>query len=306
MVLSDKKMYGFYDIDVDRDQIKYYNSLPISIKTVNITFEELFRNNFNDLRNLNTVFNSKKSELLNLIVTEPKYELLMKKSLFLDKLPNLALLYGNSALSNAQMETLFDGSKKKIYNMYEAALNINNYKYKNETDKKGGASKKYQNDVSNIGNPNGGVNIDLLQFLITTPILILKGLTQIMDPNIAIASQIVNAASAGLLFPKLDSQGKPIGYPGDKIILPTALASLALLPVNIFAPLIGPAAIGPPVTPLPGMLYWALEPLLWKLPFFQNQAASSDAAKKLINDPKNKGLKIGNTSNFGCDKDQDE
>ena len=126
-----------------------------------------------------------------------------------------------------------------------------------------------------------------------------------MDPNIAIASQIVNAAAAGLLFPKFDDQGNP-SYPGDKIILPTALASLALLPVNIFAPLIGPAAIGPPVTPLPGMLYWALEPLLWKLPFFQNQAANSDAAKKLKDNPQYKGLKIGNVDNFKCDKDQDE
>ena len=126
-----------------------------------------------------------------------------------------------------------------------------------------------------------------------------------MDPNISIASQIVNAAAAGLLFPKFDEQGNP-SYPGDKVTLPTVLATLAQLPTNAFDVRPFVFGIGTPVTPLPGMLYWALEPLLWKLPFFQNQAANSDAAKNLINDSSNNGLKIGSTDNFSCDKDQDE
>jgi len=304
--LKYKKICGFYDINLEENKIKYYNSSLIVENKINLTFNELLKNSNTEIRNLNTVFNRKKQALLSSMTQDAKYQVLTKKCFFLDKLPNLALFYSHSSLSNSQMNNLFNSSKKRIFNMYDAAVNIKNYKYKNETDKKGGASKKYQDDMNNVGDPNGGTNLDLLQFLITTPILILKGITQLMDPNIAIASQIVNAASAGLLFPKLNEQGQPIGYPGDKIILPTVLASLALLPVNIFAPLIGPAAIGPPVTPLPGMLYWALEPLLWKLPFFQNQAANSDAAKKLKDDPNNKGLKIGGVDNFSCDKDQDE
>jgi hypothetical protein len=127
-----------------------------------------------------------------------------------------------------------------------------------------------------------------------------------MDPNISIASQIVNAAAAGLLFPKIDVNTQEVSYPGESVILPTALASLALLPVNIFLPVLGALAIGPPVTPLPGMLFWALEPLLWKLPFFQNQATNSDAAKKLKDDPDNKGLNIGGAGKFNCSTDQDE
>lgn len=304
--LKRKKICGFYDINVEENKIKYYNSSLISENKINLSFSDLLRASNTEVRNLDSVFNRNKQALLNFMTQQGKYQVLTKRCFFLDKLPNLAVFYSHSALSNSQMDNLFNSSKKRVFNMYDAAVNIKNYKYKNETDKNGGASKKYQDDMANVGDPSGGVNLDLLQFLITTPILILKGITQLMDPNIAIASQIVNAAASGLLFPKLNEQGQPIGYPGDKIILPTVLASLALLPVNIFAPLIGPAAIGPPVTPIPGMLYWALEPLLWKLPFFQNQAANSDAAKKLKDDPSNKGLKIGASDNFSCNKDQDE
>lgn len=301
-----KKMYGFYDINTTEDAINFYNSYPIVEKTVDISFKNLLKNNNTEVRNLNGYFDSsKKQELLNIIVQDAKYQLLTKKCLFIDKMPSLALFYSQSALSNSQMENLFNGSKKRLFNLYESAVNIKNYKYKNDIDKIGGPAKKFQNDSADIGNPNGGVNTDVLQFLVTTPILILKGITQLMDPNISIASQIVNAAAAGLLFPKVDEQGN-VSYPGDKVVLPTVLASLALLPVNVFGvPPVG-FGIGPPVTPLPGMLYWALEPLLWKLPFFQNQAANSDAAKNLKNDSSNNGLKIGSTDNFSCDKDQDE
>ena len=106
-------------------------------------------------------------------------------------------------------------------------------------------------------------------------------------------------SQAGLLIPKVDEQGN-ISYPGEPFTLPTVLASLMLLPINIMPPGLG---IGPPVTPLPGMLYWALEPLTWRLPYFQNQASkpNSDAAKKAKLDY---GLDVG-AQNFSCDQDQD-
>jgi hypothetical protein len=219
-----------------------------------------------------------------------------------DKIINLLSFYRNCALSTEEVESLFRKSKSKLKEIMMAGKNIDNYAYQNETDLKGGNSAAYQIDYENTGNPNGGVNLDLLQFLITTPILILKGITQVMDPNISIASQIVNAASAGLLFPKLDENGNVVAYPGDPLILPTVLASMALLPVNVLPPGFG---IGPPVTPIPGMLFWALEPLLWKLPFFQNQAAKSTDAKNLKNDPNFRGFSVG-SENFSCDKDQDD
>jgi hypothetical protein len=302
--IKQKKMYGFYNIGASDEDITYYNSLLVCEQQKPLLFEELVNNNI--VNDMEEVYENNKQDLLNKIIQSAEYEILINKGLFLDKLPNLALIYSNCALSNSQMDHLFAGSKKRILDIYDASVNIKNYKYKNSTDKMGGISKKYQTDMMNIGNPNGGTNFDVLQFFITTPILILKGLCQVMDPNISIASQIVNAAAAGLLFPKIDVNTQEVSYPGESVILPTVLASLALLPVNIFLPTLGPLAIGPPVTPLPGMLFWALEPLLWKLPFFQNQAANSDAAKKLKDDPNNKGLNIGGAGKFNCSTDQDE
>ena len=303
--IKQKKMYGFYNIHKN-GFLYYYNSLLVCEQQMAIPFARLYDTVESKVNDLNQVYEENKPQMLNNIIQNPKYEILINKGLFVDKLPNLALIYSNCALSNSQMDNLFAGSKKRILDIYDASVNIKNYKYKNSTDKLGGISKKYQSDIMNIGNPNGGTNFDVLQFFITTPILILKGLCQVMDPNISIASQIVNAAAAGLLFPKINEDTNELSYPGESVILPTVLASLALLPVNIFAPILGPLAIGPPVTPLPGMLFWALEPLLWKLPFFQNQASNSDAAKKLKNDPNNKGLNIGGADKFNCSTNQDE
>ena len=300
--MSLKKMYGFYDVDIKNNKMKFYNSIPFSEQEIAVSFAQIL--NYENI-NMDELFNTHKSALLNKILNDPRYEILINKSLFVDKMPNLAAIYSNCALTNNQTDNLFVGSKKRILDMYDSALNIKNYKHKNSTDRSGGIAKKYQTDMMNIGNPNGGSNFDILQFFITTPILILKGLCQVMDPNISIASQIVNAAAAGLLFPKTSPEGD-MSYPGEKVILPTVLASLALLPVNIFLPVLGLLAIGPPVTPLPGMLFWALEPLLWKLPFFQNQAANSDAARALKNNPNNRGLDLGGIDKFNCDIDQDE
>ena len=286
-----KRMYGF--CEYIGQEIKLYNSLLINESLISLTSKEI-NSDINDL------FESKKTQLLNKIINDPKYDIILNKSLFLNKLPTLAMFYSNCALTNTATQNLFSISKKRIFDLYESSINVKNYKYKNSTEKMGGTTSKYQQDVLNIGNPSGGINFDILQFFITTPILILKGITNLVDPNISIASQIVNAAAAGLLFPTEDDNGN-LQYPGEPFILPTVLASLALLPVNIFG-----FTPGPPVTPLPGMLYWALEPLLWNLPFFKNQAAKSSAAKKLKNDPSFRGLSIGGQDKFKCDIDQDE
>jgi len=303
--IDSEKSYVFFDYNNDKRELSLYNSLPMSLGEVQITFEEIFAGGTTAEQiedTLNQLFINKKQELLNIISKQSDYEILIKKCIMADKIMNISSLYSFSALSTEQVNTLFIKSKTKIKSVMMAGKNINNYSYQNEDEIAGGNAALYQADFQNIGNPNGSGGFDILQFLITTPILILKGLTQVVDPNIAIASQIVNAAAAGLLFPKLNEQGQPVGYPGDPLILPTALASMALLPVNLLPPGFG---IGPPVTPIPGMLYWALEPLLWKLPYFQNQAAKSSQAKSLKNQPGLRGFSPG-AENFRCDKDQDD
>jgi hypothetical protein len=304
--IDSEKGYVFFDYNNDSKQMSLYNSLPIDLQEIEIKFNDIFANGTTtaeQIQNrLNELFIREKKRLINNLSRRPDYEILIKKCMMADKIMNISSLYSFSALSTEQVDTLFIKSKRKIKSIMMAGKNINNYSYQNEDEIAGGSAALYQTDFQNIGNPNGSGGFDILQFLITTPILILKGLTQIMDPNIAIASQIVNAAAAGLLLPKLNEQGQPIGYPGDPLILPTALASMALLPVNLLPPGFG---IGPPVTPIPGMLYWALEPLLWKLPYFQNQAAKSSQAKSLKNKPGLRGFNPG-AENFRCDKDQDD
>lgn len=303
--VSRQKSYVFYDYDKQTKTLNHYNSIPVEQHEIELSLSDIISRGNSEkeiFSSLNEQFLIKKQELIDSLSQKVDYQILIKKTMMSDKIINLLSFYSNSALSTEEIESLFKKSKSKLKEIMMAGKNINNYAYQNETDLRGGNVAAYQADFQNTGNPNGGIGLDLLQFLVTTPILILKGITQVMDPNISIASQIVNAAAAGLLFPKLDEQGNIVAYPGDPFILPTVLASMALLPVNVLPPGFG---IGPPVTPLPGMLFWALEPLLWKLPFFQNQAAKSSDAKKLKDDPNFRGFNVS-SDNFSCDKDQDD
>lgn len=245
------------------------------------------------------VYFDNKNVLLEMIKNDVDYKILFEVSLMSNKIPIIYSIYSNNALSTEKMKFLFSGTRKRLKRLNDSLKNIDNYTAKADYELAGGNAALLQSEFNNIGNPNSAGGFDLMWYLLTTPILILKGLTQLMDPNIAIASQIVNAAQAGLLLPKEDEQGN-VTYPGDPITLPTVLASMMLLPINLLPPGLG---IGPPVTPIPGMLYWALEPLLWKLPFFQNQTSKpgSDAARRAKSDY---GLDIG-AQNFSCEEDQD-
>lgn len=296
-ILIEDKINNFYEIDEATNTKTTFNGF--------ILFKK--ENNFNlDLNDsiqtlstesiLNRTYFSNKKSILNSIKSDIDYKILFETCLMSNKIPGIFSMYSYNAMMTEKNKVLFNGTRRNIYKLSKKFKNFGNYAEQKEDD----SVSILQKEMNNFGNPNGSLNLDLIQFLITTPVLILKGLTQLMDPNIAIASQIVNAAAAGLLFPKLDEEGNVAGYPGDPITLPTVLASLMLLPINLMPPGIG---IGPPVTPLPGMLYWALEPLLWKLPFFQNQISNpnSDIARAA---KKEYGLSPG-AQNFSCDEDQD-
>lgn len=302
-----RRLYSFFDDN--NDGIDYFNSIDVASHEIIITLDDIFYDSNINLTaseiyfRIVEIFENKKSQILNSLKQKEDYQLIIKKSLGIDRIANLISIHSTSALSNEKVENLFKYTKKSILEIMKIASNIDNYNYKSEHEKNGGDTAAYYRDSQNFGNPNGNPNasFDIAKFLITTPILILKGLAQLTDPNIAIASQIVNAAAAGLLFPKLNENGEIIGYPGDPFILPTAVASMALLPVNLMPPGLG---IGPPVTPL-GIYFWILEPLLWSFsPFVQKMFSKSEDAQQISNNPKYKGFKIG--GNFPCDKDQDD
>lgn len=284
----------------------YYNSLPIVEQEIQISFQEIFNSTTPSskeeiLKRIENIFESKKQKLIKELSKKPDYQLTIKRSLSADKIINLLCFYSDRALATEEIENLFKSTKKSIKRMIKYSENIDDYAYRDEDEISGGDAEMYQKDLADVGNPNP-LNIDLLWFLLTTPILIFKGLLQIMDPNIAIASQIVNVWEAGLLTPKLDEDGNIIEYPSSPPFpMPTIIPSLALLPPTVFPPPIG---IGIPVTPL-GMIFWALEPLLWRFPYYQNKL-SKNASSELKNNPNNRGLSLGAGSNFSCDKNQDE
>lgn len=302
-ILNVDKINNFSEFNEVTKRQERYNGFILVKKEIEVQIEKtntLLNLSGNILNNIvGKTYLDNKNNLVDMIRSDVDYKILFDVTLMSDKLPIIFSIYSSNILMTEKMKFLFNGTRKRLKRLNDSFKNISNYTSKADYELAGGNAGLLNTDFNNIGNPNGAGGFDLLWYLITTPILILKGLTQLMDPNIAIASQIVNAAQAGLLLPKFDEQGNP-SYPGDSLTLPTVLASMMLLPINLMPPGIG---IGPPVTPIPGMLYWALEPLLWKLPFYQNQASKqgSDAANKAKSDY---GLDLG-AQNFSCEEDQD-
>lgn len=308
--------YNFSEIKLFENIKKFKNSLKLVNSNVEVNFNTWVSRRYIDpsdiitfddsvisiYKNLENFLKKEKNTLLQGLLSKPDIQLLTKKSMSSDKIINLMSFYTDCGMSNKQIQTLFRGTKDNIRKLLLSSETLDGY-----ADPPVSQDENYTRDMNNVGNPNPDFNLDLLWFLITTPILILKGLAQTIDPNIAIASKIVDAAAAGLLFPKLNDRNQPVGYPGDPVILPTFLVSMLLLPVNILLPFTPPIAIGPPVTPL-GMVYWGLEPLLWQFPYFTKLASESSAAQSLSSNPEYGNLLISVVVEpyFVCNRDQDE
>jgi hypothetical protein len=107
---------------------------------------------------------------------------------------------------------------------------VNDPFYEDENIKNLGGNKA----LSSLADNNQEIpGFDLASLAAKTPLLILKGLAEISDPNIALAKKIHDAA---LL---------------RDVYLPMPVASMAALPMNII-----PLAPGPPITPT-GLAYLA-------------------------------------------------
>jgi hypothetical protein len=154
---------------------------------------------------------------------------------------------------------LFEGTKMMIARMFEANMNVgNSNKTVEELNK---MLEMQKTNEENTGNPLGP-SLEAIKFFYRTPIQIMKGLSTIVDPNIALADLIVKgAAMAGNLA-------------GQNINIPYSVASLALLPFPLFN------GVAPPIPPLSaynvafplGPVFLGLEPLLWDLPYYQNKS----------------------------------
>jgi len=161
----------------------------------------------------------------------------------LQKIPSLLGIFSYLYLSNLlEIDILFDGTKSSLKKLFQTFLNSGKLDYEDaDSLEYGGSPGTYANmEAGNFDDLSPDIKAIIIGFILKTPIRILKGLVEISDPNIFIASKIALAARLAC---------KP---------LPVAVPSLALLPSNVFPPPpLGPG-IGPPISPL-GFAYLAID-----------------------------------------------
>jgi hypothetical protein len=178
--------------------------------------------------------------------------------LALKEMSSVLLFHTNLVNNTLKMKYLFEPTKKRIEDVVKRLQSIGVRTTSSDRIRKILESQKRERQ--NVGNPAGPLDFDALKLYIRTPIQLLKGLTSVVDPNVAIADKIISGLSAAA------------AVTGNKIFLPYSLTSLALLPFPVFTP--PPAGIIPPLTtynlttPL-FLPFFILEPLLWDLPYYK-------------------------------------
>ena len=188
----------------------------------------------------------------------------------LKEIISMLLVHCINVHSDEKFALLFESTKMLIDDFVDRMSNIGIKTSSAARLKK--MKQKQKEGEDNLGNPLGPINPEALKMFIRTPIQIMKGLATTVDPNVAIADKIVGASSMAAALA------------GQKFALPYSVASLALLPFPIFT---GPPPVGiaPPLTayniafPV-GPMFLALEPLLWDLPWWQNQNKEDESNKK--------------------------
>ena len=194
-------------------------------------------NNINIERRWNNVSN----RLLNDLIASEEYKFLFHYCLPIDRMFTLLSIYNITYLSNIEkVSKLFDGTKIAIKSVFQALLNSGNYRYEDQyVNRLGGNIGLNTSGLNNANTDPEVPGTNVAAMAIRTPFLILKGLVELIDPNISIARKIVDAAK---------TRNKDI---------PILAASLGLLPMNVFPPPPMGPGIGPPISPL-GFIYLAL------------------------------------------------
>lgn len=220
--------------------------------------------------------NEFEQRLKTLLILDQEVELLLGFSLPLKEITSMLLVHFSLSNNDEKMKYLFEPTKKIMTEMIDYLDSVGNNALSSQRIKEN--LEKQQREKDNVGNPAGPLNPEALKLFYRTPIQILKSLTVITDPNVAITDKVIRTISAAtsLLPPDL----KPP-------FIPYSLVSLSLAPFPIFQP--PPAGIIPPLTsynvasPL-NYIFFALEPLLWDLPYFQNYNVDSVGEKNVCSD----------------------
>lgn len=208
--------------------------------------------------------------------TDQEVELLLGFALPLKEVTSMLLLHFLLSNNDEKMKYLFEPTKKKITEMSEYLDLVGDNALSSKRIKE--TMEKQRKETENVGNPAGPINAEALKMFYRTPIQILKSLTVMTDPNVALTDKVIRTVSAvtSLLPPEV----KPP-------FIPYSVVSLSLLPAPIFTP--PPVGIIPPLTaynpasPL-NYIFFGLEPLLWDLPYFQNYNKESNGNGQVCED----------------------
>lgn len=233
--------------------LREINSIPI----VSVEIEE---KNFNG--NFKENWNSHSKDLVQKMIDSNEFKFMFEYCFPMKRIISLLILYNNVYLYNLKkLKTLFNGTKTTLKTVFEALINAGNYKFDDSYIKNIGSTTGIMTKAQNNFNTESEIpGMSILAMAARTPILILKGLVELVDPNIAIARKVVDIAKAN-----------------DKNI-PIQAASLALLPMNVF-----PFSPGPPISPL-GFFYLATN-----IDSVFDSAQGKDLKRKeLKNDPNTK------------------
>lgn len=119
------------------------------------------------------------------------------------RLRTLMSIYSTYVLNGEEMKFLLEGTKQELVELFSILESVGDYSVRPDLNAAANLAE-FQESINNIGNPSGPSGPDALYFASISPILILKGLTELIDPNIFVTSKIVAAAAAGYLTPKLE------------------------------------------------------------------------------------------------------
>ena len=184
-----------------------------------------------ELTDLKVFWQNYSQELTQKLIAKEEFQFLFDYCFPLKRMVFLLMTYSSTYFTfNKSVNNLFTNTKEQLKSTFYTMLNVNDPTYENETMKKIGGNK----GLAALADNNEEIpGIDLLSLAAKTPILILKGMAETADPNIALAKKIHDAALLG------------------DVDIPMLAASLLALPMNII-----PLAPGPPITPL-GVAYLA-------------------------------------------------
>ena len=182
-----------------------------------------------------------------------EFKFVFKYAFPVDRMFSLVSMYIATYMASFEQTTgLFNNTKESLRIIFMAMINSGNYLYEDELQNATLANA----EMGGSDGMNQTPGVDLKALAIKFPFMILKGLTETFDPNIAVAKKIQLAANSGIRAAN-DFVG---GFDATRCSgiripeIPVLPISMALLPINLFG--IPPAGIGigPPITPL-GMFY---------------------------------------------------